>query len=405
MKAHLSYIISLAACLCLFSTSMANPITINVEGEWHGYTRFLGKEYPLTLKLQQDGLHVEGEVFSENLQQTQFIKYTVNGLIEDNKITLKGIDIIDRKGSFGCLATIIVTMVQSDQELTLSGKWKSNFVKGGCLAGASGVFFAVKEVNSPVLVNAIAEYDKEGEVLVHSLEKRKFYALLIAVDDYDHPDIVDLENTISDAENLWNVLSANYTFESTDRIFLKNPTRKDILDTFTELSARLGETDQLLIYFGGHGVWDEQLTQGYWLPSDAQKESKADWISNSTIKDYVRSFKTKHTLLVADACFSGGLFKERDAFAYGKAMLEMYKLPSRKAITSGALTTVPDKSVFMKYLTAGLANNEDPLFNAEQLFYNLKLSVINNSPNGQVPQYGVIRETDDQGGAFIFLRR
>ena len=86
-------------------------------------------------------------------------------------------------------------------------------------------------------------------------------------------------------------------------------------------------------------------------------------------------------------------------------MLQMYKMPSRKAITSGTLTTVPDKSVFMQYLINGLQVNEDPLFSAEQLFYDLKISVINNSSNGQVPQYGVIRQTDDQGGAFIFLKR
>lgn len=86
-------------------------------------------------------------------------------------------------------------------------------------------------------------------------------------------------------------------------------------------------------------------------------------------------------------------------------MLEMYKLPSRKAMTSGALKTVPDKSVFITYLTKNLVNNNQPLLSAEELFQTFKIAVINNSANGQVPQYGPIGQAGDEGGDFIFLRR
>ena len=41
--------------------------------------------------------------------------------------------------------------------------------------------------------------------------------------------------------------------------------------------------------------------------------------------------------------FHRGIFKERAAFGNSRAMLEMYKLSSRKAMTSGAFNTVPDK--------------------------------------------------------------
>ena len=83
----------------------------------------------------------------------------------------------------------------------------------------------------------------------------------------------------------------------------------------------------------------------------------------------------------------------------------MYKLPSRKAMTSGALKTVPDKSVFIEYLIKALKSNDQPLISADQLFTTFKYNVINNSPNGQVPQYGVISQADDEGGDFIFLKK
>ncbi|MEM9299441.1 MAG: hypothetical protein AAGA64_13780, partial [Bacteroidota bacterium] len=70
-----------------------------------------------------------------------------------------------------------------------------------------------------------------------------------------------------------------------------------------------------------------------------------------------------------------------------------------------ALKTVPDKSVFIQYLNRNLANNQAPLLSAEQLFQSFKVAVINNSPNGQVPQYGPIGQAGDEGGDFIFLRR
>jgi len=114
--------------------------------------------------------------------------------------------------------------------------------------------------------------------------------------------------------------------------------------------------------------------------------------------------KSKHTVLISDACLSGGILKERAVFENSRAILEVYKLPSRKAMTSGTLTTVPDKSVFIQYLVKNLVNNRAPLLSADQLFRNFKTAVINNSVNGQVPQYGPISQAGDEGGDFIFLR-
>jgi len=200
-------------------------------------------------------------------------------------------------------------------------------------------------------------------------------------------------------------LVAEYAFKPADITFLQNPTRSDIIESFDALTASVEPNDNFLVFYAGHGIWDEQIEQGYWLPSDAKKSSKAAWLSNGTIRDYIRAIDSKHTLLITDACFSGGILKTREAFTASKAMLEMYKLPSRKAMTSGALKTVPDKSVFIEYLIKALKANEQPLISADQLFTSFKYNVINNSPNGQVPQYGVISQADDEGGDFIFLKQ
>jgi hypothetical protein len=75
-------------------------------------------------------------------------------------------------------------------------------------------------------------------------------------------------------------------------------------------------------------------------------------------------------------------------------------------MTSGTLTAVPDESVFVSYLIQRLADNKNKYLPAENLYYNIKDAVINNSPTNQTPQYGVISQAGDEGGGtFIFIRK
>jgi hypothetical protein len=145
------------------------------------------------------------------------------------------------------------------------------------------------------------------------------------------------------------------------------------------------------------------METGYWLPRDAVPDNPVDWLPNTDLTNYLNVLKTKHTLLIADACFSGGIFKSRAAFNNEMAVEKLYKLSSRKAITSGALKEVPDRSYFIEYLIKRLDQNNKKYLPSEELYSSLKEAVMNNSPN--VPQYGTIQNVGDEGGDFIFIRR
>ena len=80
-------------------------------------------------------------------------------------------------------------------------------------------------------------------------------------------------------------------------------------------------------------------------------------------------------------------------------------MPSRKAMTSGTLKEVPDRSIFVEYLTKRLEANTEKYLTSEQLFTSFRTAVINNSPVNQIPQYGEIRQSGDEGGDFIFIQR
>ncbi|HAW52177.1 MAG TPA: hypothetical protein DCX54_07610, partial [Flavobacteriales bacterium] len=213
----------------------------------------------------------------------------------------------------------------------------------------------------------------------------KYYALIIGNNTYQDPNLMDLDQPIEDASKLYEVLVRSYTFEKDNVIFLKNATRKDIIRECDFLSRTLTSNDNLLIFYAGHGYWDEKGNVGYWFPADASRNSTVNWFRNSTLRDFIGSIQTKHTLLIADACFSGQIFKSRAAFTEAPSGIEkLYELPSRKAMTSGTRQEVPDESVFIKYLVRRLEENEEPYLTSELLFSSFKEAVMNNSPN--IPQ-------------------
>lgn len=233
----------------------------------------------------------------------------------------------------------------------------------------------------------------------------KDYALIIAVQDYDDKKIKSLDQPVPDAQSLKDALTRYYTFSDETTKLVVNATKSQILEALEEMAKKISANDNLLIFYAGHGEWDKQLEIGYWLPSDANKDDRATWFSNSILRDYIKGIKSKHTLLIADACFSGGIFKTRSLDNASIAVQELYSKRSRKAMTSGTLTEVPDKSVFIQYLVRALKRNKEVYLPAGDLFYSFKNSVINNSANQQIPQFGEISGTGNEGGDFIFKRK
>ena len=246
---------------------------------------------------------------------------------------------------------------------------------------------------------------KESLVKTYELDfKGEYYGLIIGINEYHDPALVDLDNPITDATLLYSTLIGNYMFNPENVSLLKNPTRAEIIKKLDELRYQLTKQDNLIIFYAGHGYWDRERETGFWLPADADQISSVNWIRNSTIQDFVDDINTNHTLLITDACFAGSIFKSRGAFQDAPiGVNKLYSLTSRKAMTSGTLEEVPDRSVFLEFLLKRLLENEKKYISASELFNSFRDAVLNNSPN--IPQYGVIQDTGDEGGDFIFIKR
>jgi len=235
-------------------------------------------------------------------------------------------------------------------------------------------------------------------------KEAKYYGLIIGIDNYLDDKLPDLDNPIHDAEKIYRTLTSKYTFDSNNMLLLKDASRDEIVLALDSLANRVTSDDNVLIFYAGHGKWDEKANVGYWLPSDASFNTRANWFRNSTLVDYLKTIDSKHTLLITDACFAGSIFKTRAGFAsQDRAFEVLYELSSRKAMTSGHMTKVPDRSSFTRYLIERLNENKKTYLSSEQLFSSFRIAVINNSD--AIPQYGEIRNVGDEGGDFIFLMK
>jgi len=59
--------------------------------------------------------------------------------------------------------------------------------------------------------------------------------------------------------------------------------------------------------------------------------------------------------------------------------------------------------VFVKYLIAELKNNSQEFIRAGELYGDIREAVMANTENN--PQYEVIKNSDHEGGEFIFMKK
>ncbi len=239
----------------------------------------------------------------------------------------------------------------------------------------------------------------------------RYFALIIGIDSYTG-EWKPLKNAVNDAKAVSEKLTSNYEFQSIRTLFNDQATRTNILKEYEWLMANVRENDNLLIFYSGHGDYNETLQRGFWVPVDATSSSVSGLISNTDIQAFLSGIKSKHTFLIADACFSGDIFRGKtltipyeNSFKYYN---QIYSKQSRTALTSGGVEPVMDggkdgHSVFTYYLLKSLTNNQNKFFDASQLYNDLKVAVINNS--NQTPGFSPIINTGDEGGQFIFVKK
>jgi ABC-type amino acid transport substrate-binding protein len=235
----------------------------------------------------------------------------------------------------------------------------------------------------------------------------KNYAFIVGVDDYSGK-WSKLDNAVNDCKSIEKILKEKYDFTDVLTLYNKQATRRNILSELKYLSTILKEEDNLLLYYAGHGFVDK-ANEGYWIPIETQTLETFECVSNSEIKNAVAKIKSKHTLLIVDACFSGTLFRSNTASqSENNFYKNMIKNQSRQALSSGGVQEVVDgggdgHSVFAKYLIKKLKENNQQYLEVSEIAQYLKITVPSNTVNEQQPEFGHLNMSGHEGGSFVFV--
>ncbi len=232
----------------------------------------------------------------------------------------------------------------------------------------------------------------------------KNFLLVVGINQYQF--WPHLNNAVKDANDLASTLMGMYNFDFSNIIVLRDDqaTRNNIYKTLRSYIELVKPNDNLVIYFSGHGHFDELLNEGYWVPVEAHLNAEGEYLPNSSILKIIENIQSQHTFLVADACFSGSLFGEQKR-GYAENV-EKYK--SRWGLASGRLETVSDGAVgtnspfateLLKYLKA----NTKEKIAVSEIIQSVKLAVAEKAE--QTPIGNPLKVSGDEGGEFVLYKR
>ena len=211
-------------------------------------------------------------------------------------------------------------------------------------------FIELEAVNADGLSVSSLRKITIGELSMDNLLSidRRDYALLFATDKYDYWD--DLVNPIDDAYAIADVLKDEYGFEVE---IVENATVDIVWSKLRDYNERkFGSQDQLMVFFAGHGHYDESFGEGYVVASNSLNNdvARTSYLSHNRLRGVIDNIPCEHILLTMDVCFGGTLdpriARNRGPKNYEVSVSEMLarKLSkkTRKYLTSGGKEYVSD---------------------------------------------------------------
>lgn len=241
------------------------------------------------------------------------------------------------------------------------------------------------------------------------------YVLLVGIDEYADPEIPNLNNAVRDVQAFQDVLMQHYEFEEDDfiRLFNGDATRTAIYQVFRDLRSRIKEdVDNLIVYYSGHGHWDESIDIGYWLPTEARKGDEASFVENTSIvHSFIRPNPALHIILIMDSCYAGSIFPrgEMKSSPSQELYVELSKRKSRWALCSGRSDqevsdgTKGGHSPFAENLLDFLRQTDRSSISISEIAQKVKevtQANIRQIPRGE-PLFGV----GHKGGEYVFRRK
>ena len=318
--------------------------------------------------------------------------------------------------------TLIVLVNGQEAEFDADGSFRFPL---DLQAGVNAVkVLALTETNRPITAALELYYEGDMQALLGTGQR---YALLIANQDYpDDAGLADLKTPLGDAEALAAVLTADYGYTTTATsadgqpldLFLKNPTRLEVETALYELGRIAGEKDSVLIFYAGHGIFEETTGKAYWLHADAAMGRPFSWLSADQISDAILRINAGSLLVISDSCYSGALLRGGDMagleeiIADKDRLLQLQRMAAKRSrvlLTSGGNEPVLDgggsgHSVFAAALLTGLQEMDQAAFTTAELYSGYLLPLVVGQA-AQEPQFRPVERSGHEGGDVVWVRQ
>lgn len=246
------------------------------------------------------------------------------------------------------------------------------------------------------------------------------YALMIGNQGYpESSGMPPLGTPFADVDALAALLTRKFGFQTSASLpdgtelplILKDATRAQIETTLFQLSRVAGEKDRILIWYGGHGIYEQMTDTAFWVPADAVAGVPPSYVSASTISEALLRFQAGSVIVVSDSCYSGALLRGAESAPPSdsdreRMLQRLAAKRSRVLITSGSNEPVADgggdgHSVFARAFLTALTEAEGAM-TAQELFDGwVRPMVIGRAD--QEPQFRPIAKSGHEGGDFLFV--
>ena len=228
----------------------------------------------------------------------------------------------------------------------------------------------------------------------------KYYALLIGNSNYNHWQ--PLTSPVNDIKQIGKILKKQYKFEEV--LIVADADREKIFESFEKLSTLTSDIDYVLVYYAGHG--DIKNNKSYWIPVNAKKDSRSQWVNIGDIENYLLDIPAHHLAVMVDSCYfsitkGSNIINENRKSMYYQKLLDGR---ARLVLSSGQNEPVDDtgdgnNSIFGISFINALKNNNNAIA-LREIGYDIALA---HAGMRQQPYLHLMLNWGHTNGDFIFI--
>lgn len=202
---------------------------------------------------------------------------------------------------------------------------------------------AASASNSPVVIAAKSDVDENIPVGKKRADNK--LALIIANENYKH--VQNVPAALADGQTFAEYCRTTLGIPATNVSVYTDASYAELLDAVSDLQRKadvLGSDAEIIVYYAGHGLPDENTKDAYILSTDANPTNPRTWYKLGDLYSTLAGMNASDVMVFIDACFSGA---ERDGGMLAAAS-------GARAVAIRAKEAAPKGNMFV--LTAASGN-------------------------------------------------